>query len=130
VASRLSSLNRFLRTVALWAITWGLSGVLLGLITITVQPDTGHVRRYEVPLLFGIPLGLYGLLAGSVFSVIGGSQKGRVRVILGCLAGGIAAILPEWFRWWGSTVLAVSIVVGTLLGGFLAKWSDNTPRSK
>jgi hypothetical protein len=83
VALGLSAVNRFWRTVAIWTVVWGLSRVLLALIALVIQPDTGHARRYEVPLLLGIPLALCGVVGGSIFGVFGGSYKGKARVILG-----------------------------------------------
>ena len=128
MAISLSALNRCWRTVAIWTIAWGLSGVLLALIALVIQPDTGHVPRYEVPLLLGIPLALCGVVGGSIFGVVGGSYKGKARVILGGLAGGIGGIAPAWFPGWRSVALALSIVVGISLGAALARWYDRTPK--
>jgi hypothetical protein len=126
VAINLSALNRFWWTVAVWTIAWGLTGALLRLIAIVIQPDTGHVPRYEVPLLLGIPLGLCGVVGGSLFGVLAGSYNGNARVFLGGLVGGIAGVAPGWFPGWRSVALALSIVVGISLGAALSRWYDRT----
>jgi hypothetical protein len=128
VSLSLSAVIRFWRTVAIWTVAWGLSGVLLGLMALVVQPDTGHVPRREVLLLIGIPLALCGVVGGSIFGVVGGSYKGKARVILGGLTGGIAGMAPAWFPGWRSVALALSVLVGISLGAALARWYEGTPK--
>jgi hypothetical protein len=128
MASKSTTLTIALRTMAIWAISWGLCGTVLGVIATTIEPDTGHIPRYEVPLLFGIPLSLGGIVGGLMFGLISGLCRDKMRLVLGGTIGGIAGIVPALVSRSRSVALVLFIAIGVAMGVLLgSKWFDRTP---
>jgi hypothetical protein len=118
----LKTLGRILITTVIWAVVWGLVGAAVGAVATVIQPDTGHIPRNLVPLMIGVPSGVFGAIAGLIFasvmapvrisSLVG--LKGRI--FLGTVVGATAGIV--FMNLLAPSVLTVFLAA--LLGGVLA----------
>lgn len=121
MARKSARVGAFLSTTVTWAVVWGFSGAVLGLIAIIVRPDTGHIPRYEVPFLIGIPTGVVGIIGGAVFALVG-DQRGsaKTRGIIGATVGGAMGIALMLLTHTSFHNAAFWVVLGAALGFGLA----------
>jgi uncharacterized membrane protein YfcA len=90
------SLWRAARTALSWALVGGFTTAAMGLLAVVFHSDTGHVPRFAVPVMLGIPGFILGLLAGAAFScfatAVHETYRTRLgeRMLLGAAIGAVA----------------------------------------
>lgn len=95
----LKALGRILIISVWWAVVWGLTGAAMGVVTTLMEPDTGHIPRSLVPIMFGLPSAAFGAVAGMPFACVLASANintslGPIgRVILGGVVGAGAGMI-------------------------------------
>jgi hypothetical protein len=80
----------------LWAFSWGLLALCVGLIGVRTSPDTGHVPHGLVVVIVAGAGTVVGFFSGVLYTFLSRiSPTGRNRVVLGALAGasGIVGLL-------------------------------------
>jgi hypothetical protein len=83
----------------------------MGLLAVVLHPDTGHVPRYGVPVMLGIPGFILGLLASAAFSCLANAVHETYttrlgeRMLLGGAIGAIAGQLIVWVFLTGSAYI-------------------------
>ena|ERR1700682_1794881 len=63
-------MGRIVRTAFSWALVGGFVTATMGLVAVMLNSDTGHVSRYAVPAMLGIPGFVVGLFIGAAFSSV------------------------------------------------------------
>jgi hypothetical protein len=90
------------RTALSWALVGGFATAAMGPLPVVFHPDTGHVPRYGVPVMLGIPGFILGLLAGAAFSCLATAvhetHRTRLgeRMLLGAAIGTVAGQTIVW----------------------------------
>jgi hypothetical protein len=73
----------------------GLATAAMGILAVVFHPDTGHVPRYAVPLMLGIPGFILGLLAGAALWAF---SQGRLTSEMTIIIGAWLAAVLGWHR--------------------------------
>ncbi|HEV2697659.1 MAG TPA: hypothetical protein VGU90_06675, partial [Terriglobales bacterium] len=95
----LKSLSHILLATIQWMLFWGLVAAAFVAIVTTIQPDTGHVPRAEVPLMIGVPSAILGGIVGLIFACLMEASHQRnflgrtVRVFVVGIMGTSAGII-------------------------------------
>ena len=127
------SIWRITRTSLSWALVGGFATAAMGLLALVFNPDTGHVPRYAVPVMLGIPGFLLGLLAGAAFSCLTiavhetyGTRLGE-RMLLGAAIGAVAGQTIGWAFSQGQLTSVMTIIIGAWLAAVLG-WHRHSKR--
>ena len=129
----LQSLWRVTRTALSWALVGGFATAAMGLLAVVFYPDTGHVPRYAVPLMLGIPGFILGLLAGAAFSclttAVNETYRTRLgeRMLLGAAIGAVAGQTIVWAFSQGRLTSVMTVIIGAWLAAVLG-WHRHSKR--
>ena len=110
---------------AKWAVAWGIVGALARLVSILVDPDTGHIPNYDVPLMIGVPSAAFGALAGLMFASLSYSVRRKNptsanRALLGAAVAGAAGFAFMKVLAHSILVIPITALLGSVLGWWFA----------
>jgi len=127
-------MGRIVRTAFSWALVGGFVTATMGLVAVMLNSDTGHVSRYAVPAMLGIPGFVVGLFIGAAFSSVATAVHEYYqthlgeRMFVGAVIGGVAGQVIVWTLWQDQLATVTAVIIGAWVAALLEGIRTNSTK--